>query len=158
MKLSLLVVGRAGPLVAAAIADYEQRARRYWNLEVIEVKQESARKSLSVERVREAESHRLMERVPASAEVIALARDGQRWSSTELAGHLEALAVQGSAGAAFLIGGALGLSARALKRSDRRLSLSAMTLTHELARLVLMEQLYRAGTIIRGEPYHKART
>lgn len=151
------MVGRAGALVAAGVAEYQRRAARYWNLEVIEVKEERARKGLSDEQVRIAESRRLQERVPQGAEVCALTRDGQPWSSADLAGYLDELAVQGKAGVAFLVGGALGLSDEILQHADRTLSLSAMTLTHEVARLLLTEQLYRAGTITRGEPYHKAR-
>jgi len=94
--------------------------------------------------------------VPAGVEIVALTRKGEAWSSTRLARYLEALAVQGRAGAAFLIGGAWGLAEDLLARASHRLSLSSLTLPHELARLVLAEQLYRAGTILRGEPYHKA--
>lgn len=157
MKVWLLMVGRAGPLVAAGVAEYQQRAARYWNLEVTEVKQERARKGRSDDQVRNAESQRLQQQVPRDAEICALTRAGQRWSSAELARYLDDLAGQGKAGVAFLIGGALGLSDEMLKRADFTLSLSPMTLTHELARLLLTEQLYRAGTIARGEPYHKAR-
>ena len=151
------MVGKAGPLVADGVAEYERRAARYWSLSVAEVKEERARKGMSDEQVREAESARLLERVPPGAEVCALTRDGDRWSSSDLANYLNQLAVHGREGVAFLIGGALGLSNAAARRADRRLSLSAMTMTHELARLVFTEQLYRAGTITRGEPYHKAR-
>lgn len=157
MKVWLRVVGRAGPLVADAVTEYERRAARYWNLEVAEVKEERARKGLSDDQVRSLESRRLLSRVPDAAAVCALTRAGQSWDSAALAGYLEQLAGQGKAGAAFLIGGALGLSDEILKHADMTLSLSPMTLTHELARLVLTEQLYRAGTIMRGEPYHKAR-
>ena len=76
--------------------------------------------------------------------------------SRELAGYLEGHAVRSSAGAAFVIGGAFGLDASVVTKARRTLSLSALTLPHEMARLVLAEQLYRAGTIVRGEPYHKA--
>jgi 23S rRNA (pseudouridine1915-N3)-methyltransferase len=157
VKVWLLVVGKAGPLLAEAIAEYERRAARYWSLSVSEVKEERARKGLSDDQVRRAEAARLVERVPAGAEVCALTRDGRHWSSDDLARYLKELAVQGQAGTAFLIGGALGLSDTAIERANHTMSLSSMTLTHELARLVLAEQLYRAGTIARGEPYHKAR-
>jgi 23S rRNA (pseudouridine1915-N3)-methyltransferase len=76
-------------------------------------------------------------------------------SSRALARYLEGLAVRSSPGVAFLIGGAHGLDASVLERARRELSLSTLTLPHEMARLFMVEQLYRAGTIIRGEPYHK---
>ena len=157
MKVSLIVVGRVGAALADATADYEKRAGRYWSLDVVEVKEERARKGLSDEQVRAAEGTRILQRVPPGAEIVALTPDAKQWSSPQLASYLNDLAVQGKAGAAFLIGGALGLSDEILERAHRTLSISAMTLTHELARLVFTEQLYRAGTIVRGEPYHKTR-
>ena len=157
MKVWLLAVGRPGALLSDAIAEYEKRAARYWTFESVEVKEERAHKGLDEEQIRQAESVRLMERVPSGSEVIALSRDGQPWSSTDLARYFDSLAMSGKGGAAFLIGGALGLSADILRKANRQISLSAMTLTHEMARLLLTEQIYRAGTIARGEPYHKAR-
>ncbi|MGQ0561419.1 MAG: 23S rRNA (pseudouridine(1915)-N(3))-methyltransferase RlmH [Gemmatimonadota bacterium] len=157
MKVWLLVVGKPGPLIVAAVAEYERRAARYWSFEVIEIKEERARKGLADEQIRAAEAERLLARVPAGAEVCALTRAGEAMSSDELAGYLGRLALHGRTGVAFLIGGALGLADDIAQRADRTLSISPMTLTHELAQLVLAEQLYRAGTIVRGEPYHKAR-
>jgi 23S rRNA (pseudouridine1915-N3)-methyltransferase len=155
MKVTLLAVGRPGRLYAEAIAEYERRARRYWTLEVVEVKEERAGRGRTAAQVRATESARLLERVPAGAEVVALTREGEPWSSVQLARYLERLALEARAGAAFLIGGALGLGEEGLHEVPQRLSLSSLTLPHELARLLLTEQLYRAGTIVRGEPYHK---
>jgi 23S rRNA (pseudouridine1915-N3)-methyltransferase len=157
VKIWLIAVGRPGALLAEAIAEYETRAGRYWNFESIEVKEERGRKGLSEEQVRVRESERLLERVPAGTEVVALTREGARWSSDALAQYFNKMAVAGQGGAAFLIGGALGLAETVMARAQQRVSLSAMTLTHEMARLLLAEQIYRAGTIARGEPYHKAR-
>jgi 23S rRNA (pseudouridine1915-N3)-methyltransferase len=157
VKVWLLAVGRPGALLNDAIAEYEKRASRYWTFESIAVKEEKAHKGLNEEQIRQAESVRLLERVPSGSEIIALTRDGQAWSSAELARYFESLAMSGKSGAAFLIGGALGLSSEIIRKANRQISLSAMTLTHEMARLLLTEQIYRAGTITRGEPYHKAR-
>lgn len=157
MKVWLLAVGRPGALLADAVAEYEKRAARYWNFTSIEVKEERARRGLDEEQIRRSESERLLERVPTGADVLALTREGQAWSSDELARYFEELQMSGRAGAAFLIGGALGLSPDVISKAQRQLSLSAMTLTHEMARVLLTEQIYRAGTILRGEPYHKAR-
>ena len=156
MKLTLLAVGKPAPLLAGAIAEYERRAGRYWILEAVEVREEKSRKGLPAEQVRAAESARLLERVPAGSELVALTRAGEPWSSEQLAKYLEALALRSSAGASFVIGGAFGLSDELIAQAQHQLSLSALTLPHELARLFLAEQLYRAGTIMRGEPYHKA--
>lgn len=155
MKVWVASVGKPGRLVADLIAEYERRAGRYWNLEVIEVREERAGRGKTDEQVRAIEGERLLERIPAGAEVIALTRTGAAWSSTELARYLETLAVGSRPGVAFVIGGALGLSEAFLARAHRQLALSSFTLPHELARVVLTEQLYRAGTILRGEPYHK---
>ena len=152
-----MAVGRPGTLLADAIGEYEKRAGRYFNFEAVEVKEERARKGLDDEQVRQSESRRLLERVPTGFEILAMTRDGQPWSSDDLARYFEQLAMSGKAGAAFLIGGALGLSTDVIQRAQRQLSLSPMTLTHEMARALLTEQIYRAGTILRGEPYHKAR-
>ena len=149
-------MGRPGRLFADAIGEYERRAGRYWSLTTVEVRAEKAGKGKPDAQVRHAESQRLIEQVSPGFEVVALTRDGAAWSSTRLARYLESLSVSAHPGAAFLIGGALGLDDDVLARADRRLSLSPLTLPHELARLVLAEQLYRAGTILRGEPYHKA--
>jgi 23S rRNA (pseudouridine1915-N3)-methyltransferase len=157
LKVTLLTVGRPGARLAAAIGEYEQRAARYWPLEVVEVREEKARKGSSLERVRDAEAARLLEHVPPGCELVALTRAGEPWSSLRLARYLEDLALGGRAGTAFAIGGAYGLGDALLATAAQRLSLSALTLPHELARLVLAEQLYRAGTIVRREPYHKTR-
>lgn len=155
MKVTVLAVGRPRPPLAAAIAEYEARAARFWNLEVVEIREAAGRGSDAADTVRRTESARLAGRVPSGADVVLLTRTGRPMSSGELARYLEGLAVHGHPGAAFIIGGAEGIDEAAFARVARRLSLSAMTLPHELARLVLAEQLYRAGTILRGEPYHR---
>lgn len=155
MKVALVVVGRVRGMMDAPVAEFERRARRYFPLEVVEVKEESASRGRTSQQVMEEEGKRLLARVPTGAEVVALDRRGAAWSSERLAHYLDELAIRASPGAAFLIGGAFGLSEEVLARADHRLSLSALTFPHELARLMMAEQLYRAGTILRGEPYHK---
>jgi 23S rRNA (pseudouridine1915-N3)-methyltransferase len=155
LKLTLLVVGRPDRLLREAIEEYERRAARYWSLDVIEVREERSRRNAPADRTRDAESERLVERVPPGTELIALTRTGDAWSSSRLARHLQQLALHGEAGATFVIGGAQGLSDALLRSADRRMRMSTLTLTHEIARMLLAEQLYRAGTIVRGEPYHR---
>lgn len=151
----LIAVGRAGRLLAPAIAEYETRARRYWTLEVAEVKEERAGRGLSETELREAEAERLLRRVPRDFEMFALTRTGDAWSSERLARYLQKTALHAGAGIAFIIGGAVGLGDPVLRQAQRRMRLSTFTLPHDIARLTLLEQLYRAGTIARGEPYHK---
>lgn len=155
MKVVLACVGRPGALLRDAIAEYERRAARYWALEVVEVREEKARRGTADGAIRRAETERLLTRVQDGMQVAALMRTGKPLSSASLARDLGERALRGDAGVAFVIGGALGLDASTLPPGARRLSLGAITLTHELARLVFAEQLYRAGTIVRGEPYHK---
>jgi 23S rRNA (pseudouridine1915-N3)-methyltransferase len=154
VKLTVVAVGRPGALLADAIGEYERRAQRYWPLDFVEVRQERGSRG-NDEAVREAESKRAIDRVPPGHSIFALTRTGDPLSSARLARLLDQMATEAQPGAAFLIGGALGLSVDALRMADRRLRLSTMTLPHDLARLVLAEQLYRAGTISRREPYHK---
>lgn len=155
MKLTVVCVGRAGTTLQAAIREYETRAARYWTLDVVEVKEERARKGTPEDHVREAEAERILKRVPKHAELVALTRTGDAWSSARLARQLEKQATMGGADIAYVIGGAFGLSDEIMKEATRRMRLSTFTMPHDLARLVLLEQLYRAGTIIRNEPYHK---
>ncbi len=157
MKVLLAVVGKSGKAFAEAIEDYERRAKRYWPLEVVEVKAVKAGGAKTDLDVKNAEAESLLERIPRDVEIIPLTRVGERWSSEQLSAHLQRHAVRSSAGVAFVIGGALGLGDELLRRAQHKLSLSSMTLPHEMARLIMAEQLYRAGTIARGEPYHKGR-
>jgi 23S rRNA (pseudouridine1915-N3)-methyltransferase len=155
VKVVVVVVGTVRGAMAEAVREYETRASRYWKLEVEEVAAGARGTRPSGDAVREAESERILARIPEALELVALTRTGRGSTSRELAGYLHGLGVRSSAGAAFVVGGAFGLGEAVLTRADRRLSLSTMTLPHEMARLLLAEQLYRAGTIIRGEPYHK---
>lgn len=155
MRLLVVAVGKVKGPLAPVVAEYERRAARYWRLAVEEVDAGARLGSQDSEAVMTAEAGRLLARVPDELELIALTRGGKEMGSEELSGYLQELAVRSSAGVAFVIGGAHGLAQDILTKARRRLSLSAMTLPHEVARLVLAEQLYRAGTIARGEPYHK---
>lgn len=139
--------------LADAIRDYESRAARYWPLDIVEVKEESGR-STSPALVREREAERLVERLPADARVVACDPGGDTMDSDAFAAWIIAQRDKAQS-IAFVIGGAHGLGDAVRHRAVRTLSLAPWTLPHELARLVLAEQLYRAGTIARGEPYHK---
>ena len=154
MRVTLAVVGKPRHAsLAAAIADYEGRAARYWTLEVHEVKEEAARGACSTTVVRQREGERLRARV-GTARLVACTLDGRRHTSEEFASWL-GRERDADRDIAFAIGGAFGLSDELVAASTAKLSLAPWTLPHELARLVLAEQLYRAGTILRGEPYHK---
>lgn len=153
MEVVVVAVGRPrSPGLAEAIRTYERRAERYFRLRTVEV---PAGGSGDEERDRAREGAAILEVAPDGLDLVALTREGGGMTSRGLARYLGELATYGLPGAAFAVGGAAGLAEDVLARARYRLSLSPMTLPHELARLVLVEQLYRAGTILRGEPYHR---
>jgi 23S rRNA (pseudouridine1915-N3)-methyltransferase len=154
MRLVVAVVGKArNAALGEAIRDYETRAARYWPLDVHEVREERAT-GIPLDKVKEREAVRLSEKVPERAQTVACELGGKSLSSEQFAELLQSAREQ-DRDLAFLIGGAFGLSPSVAKKSTMRLSLAPWTLPHEIARLVLVEQIYRAGTIVRGEPYHK---
>jgi len=154
MEIALAVVGRAQDgLFGAAIAEYEKRAGRYWPLVVHEVKEAGGR-SVSPAITRRQEGERLLEACLGRGEAVACDERGTAMTSADFAAWLGRLRDTGGA-VSFIIGGAFGLDAAVRARATRVLSVAPWTLPHEMARLVLTEQLYRAGTILRGEPYHK---
>ncbi len=156
MKITAIVVGRARAPLKDPILEYEKRLRRYWKFEAIEVASGAARSTKTrPDRVIEVEEARLLARLPERGQIVALTRTGGGMSSMDLVGYLQHHALQSTAEVCFVVGGAFGLGTGILDRAHKRWSLSEATLPHELARLVLAEQLYRAGTIIRNEPYHK---
>jgi len=139
--------------LAAAIEEYETRAARYWPLTVVEVREASGR-GVSAADTKRREGERLLERLPDGALLLACDERGDRMTSPDFA----ALLVQARDAVrdvAFVVGGAYGLDDAVRRAAARSIQLAPWTLPHELARLVLAEQLYRAGTIARGEPYHK---
>jgi 23S rRNA (pseudouridine1915-N3)-methyltransferase len=139
--------------LAAAIDEYETRAARYWPLDVVEVREASGR-GVAAEQAKEKEGERLLERLPDGATVIVCDELGDRLTSAEFS-TLIVSARDRARDVAFVIGGAFGLSPAVRAKASRSIQLAPWTLPHEMARLVLAEQLYRAGTIVRGEPYHK---
>lgn len=153
MKVIVAAVGKPrDAALAAAIEHYESRAARYWPLDVREVREEAAR-GATVAVILEKEAERLAARVEGAA-VVACDERGVTMSSARFAAFVQERR-EAARDVAFVIGGAYGLAEGLRSRAQTRLSLAPWTLPHELARLVLAEQLYRAGTIVRGEPYHK---
>ncbi|WP_338450404.1 23S rRNA (pseudouridine(1915)-N(3))-methyltransferase RlmH [Niallia oryzisoli] len=159
MNISIITVGKLKEkYLKAGIDEYLKRLSGYAKVEVIEVPDEKAPEILSaveMEQVKQKEGEKLLAKVSPDTYVIALAIDGKVKSSEELADSLDKLATYGKSKIAFVIGGSLGLSNEVLQRADERLSFSRMTFPHQLMRLILLEQVYRAFRINRGEPYHK---
>jgi len=154
VKVLVIAVGKPrNAALAAAIEAYESRAARYWPLTRLEVREEPA-KSASVDLVRQREGERLRGKIPPGAMLVCCDPGGRRMDSAAFATWLQGQRERGR-DVAFVLGGAYGLAAELLKVASLRLELAPWTLPHEMARLVLAEQLYRAGTIVRREPYHK---
>jgi 23S rRNA (pseudouridine1915-N3)-methyltransferase len=159
MQIRIIAVGKIKErYLQEGIAEYEKRLRPYVKLQVIEIADERRPLSASsaIELVaKEKEGERILTAIPEGSFVIALDVMGQSWPSEQLAASFREWELSGQNQLAFVIGGDIGLSPGVLARSNLRLSLSKMTFTHPMARLLLVEQLYRAFRILRGEPYHK---
>jgi 23S rRNA (pseudouridine1915-N3)-methyltransferase len=134
--------------------DYLKRLRRYFPVEVLEVPEEDLNRR-APEEVLAAEARKLLRKIPTGAYLITLDRErGEPLSSEKLARRLDSLGVSGRSHVAFVLGGPLGISPEVLKEADALVSFGPITLPHALARVVLLEQLYRAAKINRGEKYH----
>ncbi|MBT2684843.1 MULTISPECIES: 23S rRNA (pseudouridine(1915)-N(3))-methyltransferase RlmH [Bacillaceae] len=159
MNISIVTVGKLKEkYLKQGIEEYLKRLGSYAKVEVIEVPDEKAPEELSeteMVQVKQKEGERILAKIGPDTYVIALAINGKLKSSEELADTLDKLATYGKSKIAFVIGGSLGLSDEVLKRADEQLSFSKMTFPHQLMRLILVEQIYRAYRINRGEPYHK---
>jgi 23S rRNA (pseudouridine1915-N3)-methyltransferase len=159
VNISIVTVGKLKEkYLKQGIEEYLKRLGSYAKIEVIEVADEKAPEELSeteMVQVKQKEGERILAKINTDTYVIALAINGKLKSSEELADTIDKLATYGKSKIAFVIGGSLGLSDEVLKRSDEQLSFSKMTFPHQLMRLILVEQVYRAFRINRGEPYHK---
>jgi len=141
-----------------AAAEYIKRLAPYCRLEVCEVPDEGFAPGLGPaeeEKVKAREWLRLARCLRPGSYLVALDARGEQVSSEELASRLERMALAGQSDVTFLIGGTLGLPGEALRRADWRLSFSRLTFPHQLMRVILLEQIYRAFKIVRGEPYHR---
>jgi 23S rRNA (pseudouridine1915-N3)-methyltransferase len=140
--------------LAASIREYEQRAARYWPLLVREVREEPARGGLP-EVARDREGERLLARLRSGTLTVVCDETGQSMTSAAFAAWLQQERERATRDVAFLLGGPYGHGAAVRGAASMTLALAPWTVPHELARLILDEQLYRAGTILRREPYHK---
>ena len=154
MNISIVTVGKLKEkYLKQGIEEYLKRLTSYAKVEIIEVADEKAPEELSeleMEQVKQKEGERILAKISQDTHVIALAINGKMQSSEELADSLDKLATYGKSKLAFVIGGSLGLSDEVLKRANDKLSFSKMTFPHQLMRLILVEQIYRAFRINRG--------
>lgn len=159
INISVLCVGKIKEkYFTSAIEEYLKRLTRYANLNIIEVKDEPTPDNPSPrekEVVLEKESSRILEKIPDNAFVVALCIEGRQMSSEKLAEKISTLASQGESRLVFVIGGSMGLADEVKNRANLKLSFSEMTFPHQLMRVILLEQLYRAFSIQNGGKYHK---
>ena len=159
MKITVITVGKIKEkYLKDAIAEYSKRLSRYCKLEILEVADEKTPDGASEiveENIREKEGERILKLIKEDAYVITLEISGKMLTSEELADRIETLGIQGKSHLVFVIGGSIGLGREVLRRSDYALSFSKMTFPHQLMRVILLEQIYRAYRIIKKEPYHK---
>ena len=154
MRLSVIAVGRLKERYWREAADeYLKRLGPYATVRVVEIADRDSGRDEA--RAIAEEGADILRAIPDSSHVVTLEIGGREMSSEAFASRLAALALDGRSTVAFVVGGSVGLSAEVLARADERLSLGRMTLPHNLARVVLLEQIYRAFRINRGEPYHK---
>lgn len=154
MKTVLMVVGKTTDrLLAAAIDDYVERVGHYMPLSVVVVPDIKNTRSLSTAQQREREGELIMRELTPQDTVVLLDERGRELTSVELASWLERRR-QTARRLVMVVGGAYGFAEQVYQRADERLSLSRLTFSHQMVRLIAAEQLYRACTIIRGEPYH----
>jgi 23S rRNA (pseudouridine1915-N3)-methyltransferase len=155
-RLALISVGRsADSHIREGCQMYEERIRRYADLTLIWVPEERVPARGKIAHILRQEGQRVRDRLPPGAFTVALDEKGKLLASADFARSLEKWSSSGSREVAFLLGGPYGLEESLKQEADCRLSLSPMTLAHGMARMLLLEQVYRAFTLLRGEPYHK---
>ena len=159
MKITIITVGKIKEkFYREALAEYTKRLSRYCKLEILEVADEKTPENASrreEELLLQKEGERILRYIKPEMTVFALAIEGESLNSTDFAQVIERQGLQGHSSLAFLIGGSLGLHPDVLKQCHRKISFSPMTFPHHLARIMVLEQLYRAESIQAGSKYHK---
>ena len=159
MKITIITVGKIKEkYLRDAIAEYSKRLSKYCKLEILEVADEKTPDQASAiveDQIRSKEGERILKLLKDDAYVITLEIGGKMLDSVEFSKKIEQLGIQGKSHIIFVIGGSIGLGEEVLRRSDFAISFSKMTFPHQLMRVILLEQIYRAFRIINHEPYHK---
>lgn len=155
MKITLLLVGKtAFPYINEGIAIYEKRLGHYVNYTRVEIPELKNVQALSQEQIKEKEGELILKNIKNTDDVILLDERGSTFTSLEWASHLQKKMNYEGKDIVFVIGGAYGFSQKVYQRANSKMSLSKMTFSHQIIRVIFLEQLYRAFTIMKGEPYH----
>lgn len=159
MNIRILCVGKIKEkFYTQAVCEYAKRLSRYAKLDIIEVPDEKTPENASdheTELILLKEGQKLLKKIGDHDHCIAMAINGTAYDSEEFSEHLDSLMLNGAGTIDFIIGGSLGLSPEVLKRADETVSFSRLTFPHQLMRVILLEQIYRAFRIMKHEPYHK---
>ncbi len=159
MNVKILCVGKIKEkFYRDAIDEYSKRLSKYCSLSIVEVADEKTAENASdneIDLIKDKEGARLLKHIGERDYVIALAILGKQQDSVAFSKYIENLGIQGNSSIVFVIGGSLGLSDSVIKRANHQISFSKMTFPHQLMRVVLLEQIYRAMRIMKNEPYHK---
>ena len=155
MKILLLVIGKTDEdYLITGIKKYVGRLGHYVSFEMKEIPDIRNRKTLSEEQQKKAESFLLLQQLQPGDHVVLLDENGTSYTSVAFAENLEKLMASGATRIAFVIGGPYGFAQEVYDKANAKMALSAMTFSHQMVRLIFVEQLYRAFTILKGEPYH----
>ncbi len=155
MKITLLTVGKTTfPFVKEGCDIFIRRIRHYTTFEYIEIPELKNTSSLSKDQIKEKEGELILKQIKNTDKVVLLDEKGKQFKSVEWAKEIEKEGISGTKSIVFIVGGAYGFAPSVYDRADSKLSLSAMTFSHQIIRLFFIEQIYRAFTIIKGEPYH----
>lgn len=155
MKITFLCIGKTGKkFLEEGEQEYLNRLKHYVKIERIELPDLKNAKKLTKEQVKKEEGNLFLSKIPQGDQLVLLDERGKQYSSIEFSSFLERKNVSGLKGITFLVGGAYGFSEEVYARSNSKISLSAMTFSHQMIRMIFFEQLYRAYTILKGEPYH----
>ncbi|CZR05344.1 MULTISPECIES: 23S rRNA (pseudouridine(1915)-N(3))-methyltransferase RlmH [Trichococcus] len=159
MNIKIITVGKLKEkYLKEGIAEYTKRLGSYCKLQIIEVGDEKAPENLSdkeMEIIKDKEGEKILAKIPEQSYVFAMAIQGKQYDSVEFANEIDKLGTSGKSDIVFIIGGSLGLSQAVLSRANQHISFGKLTYPHQLMRLVLVEQIYRAFRIIHGHAYHK---
>jgi len=155
MKITFLTVGKTeDAYLKDGIEKYVKRLKHYTRLEMVELAELKNTKALTPEQQKNKEAEMILKKITATDHVILLDENGMELTSKQFAGYLDKKAISATTNLIFIVGGPYGFDEQVYQRANDKLSLSRMTFSHQMVRLFFAEQLYRAFTIIKGEPYH----
>ena len=156
VKIKIISVGKTKESwIKEGISHYQKLLKRYAELQLVEIKEEKITQSRAAEDILDAEAERILKHLDPTSVSVALGQEGEKLSSKDLAGWLGEKLSLGQGEFTFILGGALGLTTKVKSACSFRLSLSRMTFTHEMSLVILLEQIYRAFSILKGTSYHK---